>query len=73
MVLLLLFVACKMESKSKQYKQQNTWINERYVTIGTKMPKEFVQQFKDACKVLGVSQSEVFKKAMENTINLAKK
>ncbi len=37
------------------------------------MPKEFVQQFKDACKVLGVSQSEVFKKAMENTINLAKK
>lgn len=62
-----------MENKSKQYKQQNTWINERYTTIGTKMPKEFVQEFKDACKALGISQSEVFKKAMENTINLAKK
>ena len=37
------------------------------------MPKEFVQEFKDACKALGISQSEVFKKAMENTINLAKK
>ncbi len=37
------------------------------------MPKEFIQEFKDACKTLGVSQSEVFKKAMENTIKLAKK
>lgn len=62
-----------MENKSKQYKQQNTWINERYVTIGTKMPKELVQEFKNACKTLGVSQSEVFKKAMENTIEQAKK
>lgn len=37
------------------------------------MPKELVQEFKNACKTLGVSQSEVFKKAMENTIEQAKK
>ncbi len=60
-----------MENKSKQYKQQNEWINERYTTVGTKMPKDFVQQFKDACKTLGVSQSEVFRQAMQNTINEA--
>lgn len=62
-----------MEDKSKQYKQQNAWINERYVTIGTKMPKELVNEFKKACKILGISQSEVFKKAMQDTIKQAKK
>ncbi len=60
-----------MENKSKQYKQQNEWINERYATVGTKMPKDFVQQFKDACKTLGISQSEVFRQAMQNIINEA--
>ena len=65
MVLLLLFVVCKMVSKSNQYKQQNAWINERYVTVSAKLPRAFVQEFKDACKVLGLSQSEVFKKAMQ--------
>ncbi len=35
------------------------------------MPKDFVQQFKDACKTLGVSQSEVFRQAMQNIINEA--
>ncbi len=62
-----------MEDKSKQYRQQNAWINERYVTIGTKMPKDLVNEFKNACKILGVSQSEVFKKAMQDTIKQAKK
>lgn len=54
-----------MVSKSNQYKQQNAWINERYVTVSAKLPRAFVQEFKDACKVLGLSQSEVFKKAMQ--------
>lgn len=61
------------ETKAKNIKYMNTWIKENYTRVGGSYPKEFVQQFKDACKALGVSQSEVFKKAMENTINLAKK
>ncbi len=61
-----------MPDKSKQYKQQNAWIKERYVTIGAKLPKDFVEEFKEACKILGVPQAEVFRKAMEETIKKAK-
>lgn len=69
----MLLTVLEMAERSEQYKQQNAWINERYVTVSAKLPKDFVQEFKGACKALGVSQSEVFRQAMQNTINQAKK
>lgn len=61
------------ETKAKNIKYMNTWIKENYMRVGGSYPKAFVQEFKDACKQLGLSQSEVFKKAMKETIEKAKK
>ena len=41
--------------------------------VNAKYEKEFVQEFKSACKSLGISQSEVFREAMIETIEKAKK
>lgn len=41
--------------------------------VNAKYKKEFVQEFKEACKSLGISQSEVFREAMIETIEKAKK
>lgn len=38
-----------------------------------KYKKEFVHEFKEACKTLGITQSEVFREAMIKTIEKAKK
>lgn len=40
--------------------------------VGGSYPKAFAKEFKDACKQLGVSQSEVFRNAMQETINKVK-
>lgn len=40
--------------------------------VGGSYPKAFAQECKDACKQLGVSQSEVFRNAMQETINKIK-
>lgn len=67
----------KHMDKEQQYKRQNDWINERYIyiyiTIGSKQPRDLVAEFKEACKKVGVSQSEVFKKAMLEVIEESKK
>lgn len=63
----------KHMDKEQQYKRQNDWINERYITIGTKQPRDLVAEFKEACKKVGISQSEVFKKAMLEVIEESKK
>lgn len=39
--------------------------------VGAAYKIDFVDQFKAACKKLGVSQSEIFRKAMEETIKKA--
>lgn len=44
-----------------------------YITIGSKQPRDLVAEFKEACKKVGVSQSEVFKKAMLEVIEESKK
>lgn len=41
--------------------------------VNAKYKKEFVLEFKSACKSLGISQSEVFREAMIETIEKAKK
>ena len=40
--------------------------------VGGSYPKAFAQEFKDACKQSGVSQSEVFRNVMQETINKIK-
>ena len=41
-----------VNDKSKQYKQQNSWIKENCTRIGGTFPKDFAQEFKDDCKVI---------------------
>ena len=41
--------------------------------VNAKYKKQFVQEFKEACKSLGITQSEVFREAMIETIEKAKK
>lgn len=41
--------------------------------VNAKYKKEFVYEFKEACKTLGITQSEVFREAMIETIEKAKK
>lgn len=59
-------------TKENDYKRQNAWIKERYITVSAKLPREFVTEFKEACKRAGTSQSEVFRKAMQEVIDSTK-
>lgn len=61
------------ETKAKNIKYMNTWIKENYMRVGGSYPKAFAQEFKDACKVLGISQAEAIRQAMQETIEKAKK
>ena len=54
-----------------QVKYQNQWIKENMKTVRGTYRNEFVDEFREACKKLGVSQSEVIRKAMEQTIKEA--
>ncbi len=56
----------------QQQAQQNKWIKENTAPISARYPKELVVEFKEACKTLGVSQSSLFRKVMEETIEKAK-
>ena len=40
--------------------------------VGATYKKEFVQEFKEACTKLGISQSKVFKSAMQKVIDKTK-
>lgn len=48
------------------------WSKENMVTISGRYKKEFVQTFRDACKIMGIKQSDVFRQAMQETIDKAK-
>lgn len=58
----------KSSGEFDQIKYQNDWKKENMKQVGGSYKNEFVEQFKAACKKLGVSQSEVIKSAMEETI-----
>ena len=46
-------------------------IRDRVVKASFK--NDFVDQFKEACKILNISQSDVIRSAMEKTIEMSKK
>lgn len=58
--------------KFNQIKYQNQWKKERYKLVGASFKNEFVEEFRKSCQKLGVKQSEIFKKAMEEVIEKAK-
>lgn len=59
--------------KFDQSEYTRQWDKEHMSHITGKYKKDFVDQFKQACKELGITQSEVFRKAMQETIDEAQK
>lgn len=54
----------------KEYTQQ--WDKKNMKLAGARYKKEFVDEFKEACLKLGLKQSDVFRKAMQEVIDKAK-
>lgn len=61
----------KASGEFNQAKYMAGWRKENMKQITASYKTDFVLEFKEACKKLGVSQSEVFRKAMEETIRRA--
>lgn len=61
-----------MSEKFNQTKYINEWAKQNMATVIGKYKKEFVAEFKESCKTLGIKQSEVIRNAMIETINRAK-
>lgn len=55
-----------------QMKYIQEWGKQNMAMAGSRYKKEFVEEFKAACRTLGIKQSDVFRKAMEETIAKAK-
>ena len=60
-----------MKKEFNQIEYQNRWIKENYTAVKVSFKKEFVLEFKKACRKLGKSQSSVIKEAMEKAIKEA--
>ena len=56
-----------------QRKANDKYDKNNMSVVSGKFKKEFVNEFKEACSVLNIKQSDVFRKAMQKTIDKAKK
>lgn len=61
-----------MTEQFNQKKYVYDWTKENMKSVGSKYKADFVDQFKQACKELGLVQSQVFKQAMQDVIDQAK-
>ncbi len=52
-------------------KYKREWKKNNMGIVKASFKKDFVDQFKEACKSLGISQSDVIRNAMEEVINRA--
>ncbi len=59
-----------MEDK---YKAQKKYAKSNIKKLSCSFNKDFVDEFKKACQTLGVTQSQIVREAMQNTIERAKK
>lgn len=59
------------EFNENEYKRE--WRKENMKTVRASFKSDFVDQFKDACKILGISQADAIREAMNNTIQKADK
>lgn len=57
------------EFNETMYKR--AWQKEHMKTISAKFKNEFVDEFKEACAKLGISQADVIREAMKQTIEKA--
>lgn len=60
------------KEKFNQIKYINQWKKENMRSVSSVFKTDFVLEFKEACKKLNLKQSDVFRKAMQDTINKAK-
>ena len=49
------------------------WKKENMTIVSARYKNDFVSEFKNACKILGISQSDVIRQAMIRTIERAQK
>ncbi len=61
-----------MTNKFNQKEYVKDWTKKNMKQVAASYKTEFVEEFKAACQVLGVKQSDVFRKAMNETIEQAK-
>lgn len=61
------------KEKFNQAKYVAQWKKEHMKMVGAMYTNEFANEFKLACKKLNLVQSQVFRKAMEDVIEEAKK
>jgi len=61
----------KASGNFDQNKYMNDWKKENMKQVGASYKSEFVNEFKAACEALGTSQSDVFREAMQATIEKA--
>lgn len=59
------------EFNENEYKRE--WRKENMKLVRASFKKDFVDQFKEACKILGISQADAIREAMNNTIQKADK
>ena len=57
------------EFNENEYKRE--WRKENMKLVRASFKKDFVDQFKEACKILGISQADAIREAMNNTIQKA--
>lgn len=57
------------EFNENEYKRE--WRKENMKAVRASFKNDFVDQFKDACKILGISQADAIREAMYNTIQKA--
>lgn len=57
----------------QEKKDTNAWSKENMLFVRAKYKKEFVLEFREACDILGITQSDVFREAMKETIKKSKK
>lgn len=55
----------------EEKKDPNEWSKKNMLFVRAKYKSEFVLEFKEACKKLGVTQSDVFREAMQETVKKA--
>lgn len=56
----------------EEKKDPNAWSKKNMLFVRAKYKKEFVLEFREACEVLGITQSDVFREAMKETIKKSK-
>lgn len=64
-------MAKKRITPKSQYAAMHEWKKQNMKSVSCMYRKEFVEEFKEACTKLGIAQSDVLRKAMTDTINLA--